>query len=577
MPNNEGTNSELYAYQIIDHLVQLGITYFCIAPGSRSSALTLAAASHPKVETLVHFDERGLAFHALGYSKASLKPCAIIVTSGTAVGNLLPAVMEASASRIPMILLTADRPHELRDCGSNQTADHIKIFGNHTRWQIDLACHDPRLPSSYLPSALSYAVFMSQQSPSGPVHINCMFREPLHSLHPVEYTSTQSKMVEYLPSIATCSEETLQAIEEKLTSHSSGMILVGSLSREKDAKAIFELATRLQWPVVSDITSFMRPYCHSSPCIPYFDPLIKNTDSPDVECVLHFGDRIVSKGIAEWLFKEKPEYILIADHPDRYDPKGQVTTRLFCDISWFCKHLGERIKATPSKLLHSWDLGSKEINREVKQFFSDKESISEVGLITSLASEIPKNWNLFLANSMPVRDADSFFYPENFTGKIFVNRGVSGIDGNVSTAVGIAAAMQMPLIALLGDLTFMHDMNAITQVASSPTPVILVIVNNGGGGIFSFLPIAAKAKQFEKYFATTHDFHFEEISKFAEIPFFRPSSKQALLSIWQDLKQHPRSCFIEVVTDRKENVEKHGEIHKILTEALCPQEELTAR
>jgi 2-succinyl-5-enolpyruvyl-6-hydroxy-3-cyclohexene-1-carboxylate synthase len=292
---------------------------------------------------------------------------------------------------------------------------------------------------------------------------------------------------------------------------------------------------------------------------------------------LHFGDRIVSKTISEWLFREKPEYILIADHPDRYDPKGQVTSRLFCDISWFCKYLGEHIETNPSKILHSSGHASKEINRELQQFFSDKESISEVGLITSLASEIPKNWNVFLANSMPVRDADSFFYPENFTGKIFVNRGVSGIDGNISTAVGIAAALQTPLIALLGDLTFMHDMNAITQVASSPTPVILLIVNNGGGGIFSFLPIAAKAKQFEKYFATTHDFHFEEISKFAGIPFFRPSSKNGLLSIWQDLKENPRSCFIEVVTDRNENVEEHIEIHKILKEVLCSQEELTAR
>jgi 2-succinyl-5-enolpyruvyl-6-hydroxy-3-cyclohexene-1-carboxylate synthase len=577
MPNDEGTNSELYAYQIIDHLVQLGITYFCIAPGSRSSALTLAAASHPKVETLVHFDERGLAFHALGYSKASVKPCAIIVTSGTAVGNLLPAVMEASASRIPMILLTADRPHELRDCGSNQTADHIKIFGNTVRWQIDLACYDPRLPSSYLPSALSYAVFMSKKAPTGPVHINCMFREPLHCLDPVEHTSTQSKMVEYLPSIATCSEETLQVIEQKLTSYSSGMILVGSVSRQEDAKAILELATKLQWPLVSDITSFMRPYCDKSPCIPYFDPLIKNSNSPDIECVLHFGDRVVSKTISEWLFRQKPEYILIADHPDRYDPKGQVTTRLFCDISWFCKHLGERINANPSNLLHSWGHASKEINRELQQFFSGKENISEVGLITSLASNMPKDWNLFLANSMPVRDADSFFYPDNFAGKIFVNRGVSGIDGNVSTAVGIAAALQIPLIALLGDLSFMHDMNAITQVASSPTPVILVIVNNGGGGIFSFLPIAGKAKQFEKYFATSHDFHFEEISKFAGIPFFRPSCKNGLLSIWEDLKENPRSCFIEVVTDRKENLEEHIEIHKILTEALCSQEQLMVR
>jgi len=574
---SDGKNNEAWAFEIIDQLVNLGVSYFCISPGSRSSSLTLAAASHPRVETLVHFDERAMAFHALGYAKASLKPAAIIVTSGTAAGNLLPALMEASACRIPLIVLTADRPPELRECGANQTAPQVNLFGNFVRWDVDLPCAEDRLQGSYLASTLSYAVFMSMQSPSGPVHLNCMFREPLYDSGPEIQTPPSKRRKQYEKSIATISDAALETLGQKLSSYSSGMILVGSLADPKDAKAIVELGKLMKWPVVSDITSFLRSDSEQPPCIPYFDPIIKNAEELKVDCVLHIGDRIVSKTIADWISHNSPDYYLVADHPDRYDPKGEITHRVHANISWLCKHIPPYLQTMESNLLSPCLKYSEVIKEEFNQMMISSGEISEPGVIHMLSTSMPRNWNVFLSNSMPVRDADSFFYPENYQGKVFVNRGVSGIDGNVSTAAGIAAGLQSPVVAVLGDLAFMHDMNAIIQIAKSSIPIIMLVINNGGGGIFSFLPIHEKRANFEEYFATAHDYHFEKIAEFAGLEFYRPSSMEDLTQTWENLKASPRSCFIEVVTGREENLNLHKMIHQTLKRSLCSALEPTAR
>lgn len=574
---SEGKNNEAWAFEIIDQLVNLGVTYFCISPGSRSSSLTLAAANHPKAQTLVHFDERAIAFHALGYAKASLKPAAIIVTSGTAAGNLLPALMEASASRIPLIVLTADRPPELRDCGANQTASQVNLFGNFVRWDVDLPCAEERLQGNYLASTLSYAVFMSMQSPSGPVHLNCMFREPLYQSGAEFQRPAVTQIKQYERSITTLSDAALQTLAQKLSCYSSGMILVGSLSDPNDAKAIVELGKLMKWPIASDITSFVRSHSEQPPCIPYFDPIIKNTEGLEVDCVLHIGDRIVSKTIAEWISHNSADYYVVADHPDRYDPKGEITYRLHTNISWFCKHITPHLQTKESNLLIPCLKYSEVIKEEFNQMMISSGEISEPLVIHMLSTRMPKDWNIFLSNSMPARDADSFFYPENYQGKVFLNRGVSGIDGNVSTASGIAAGLKDPVVAVLGDLAFMHDMNAIIQIAKSPIPVIMVVINNGGGGIFSFLPIQDKTANFEEYFATAHTYHFEKIAEFAGLEFYRPSSMEDLAQTWENVKASPRSCFIEVVTDREENLNLHKTIHQTLKKSLCSALELTAR
>lgn len=250
------------AFWIVDQLVQQGIEHFCLAPGSRSTPLALAAAEHPKAKIHVHFDERGVGFLATG-----LKNAAVIVTSGTAVGNLLPSVMEAHHTCTPMILLTADRPHELRDSGANQTTDQVKIFQSYVRWQTDIATS---LDESYFRSIAAQGFFHSRQNPPGPVHINCPFREPL--FNPDSVSEGKPMHLAFPRLYATT------------TVHASkGLIVVGRLPERDDIHSILELAKRIQWPVYADILSNAR-------CTPTAEQIREVSFQPDA--VLHFGDRL---------------------------------------------------------------------------------------------------------------------------------------------------------------------------------------------------------------------------------------------------------------------------------------------
>ena len=299
------------ASSIIDQLVQQGVRHFCMAPGSRCTPLVQAATN-----LHVHFDERGTGFQALGMAKASGEPAAIIVTSGTAVGNLLPAVMEAHHSCIPLILLTADRPFELRDCGANQATDQVKLFGSFVRGQFDLPVS---AEASAIRSTIAHAYFLSKQNPPGPVQINCQFREPFP-----EFIACKGKRIDLtFPKLIA---------EPKLTTHSKGLILIGKLPHPDEIHPILALAKRLQWPVFSDILSNGRCF-PSSEQIRHFDWIEKPT--PDL--VLHFGERMTSKRVLQWLSKIGAELIHISPYPFLQDPERLVTARVQSDIAPFCE------------------------------------------------------------------------------------------------------------------------------------------------------------------------------------------------------------------------------------------------
>ncbi len=242
------------AFWIIDQLISQGIDRFCIAPGSRNTPLVVAAAEHPKAKALVHYDERGLGFYALGFAKGAKRPAAVITTSGTAAGNLMPSVMEAHHSAIPMILLTSDRPAELRDCGANQTSDQLKLFGHFVRWQADLP---PALTENYFRSMAAQGVFHATQNPPGPVQLNCQFREPFERPFPSLPSASRIHFALFPPDSASHRDARQQ-----------GVILIGEIG--SDPRPILKLAKRLQWPVFDDILSNARLH-PSSEQIRHFD------------------------------------------------------------------------------------------------------------------------------------------------------------------------------------------------------------------------------------------------------------------------------------------------------------------
>lgn len=550
-----------WATLIIDQLVQLGVSYFVISPGSRSTPLAIAIAEHPspQLSAHIHFDERGTAFHALGYAKGSKNLAAVLVTTGTAAGNLLPAIMEASQSFIPTLFITCDRPPELRDCGANQTIDQVKIFSSFVRWEIDLPCPSSSLSAEYLRSSLAQAVFRAMDTPQGPVHINCMFREPLTSPY-VSYPSLPPCL--YASSERIPSQATLHEWGSLLNQSSRGIILLGSLPPLPTRKAFYALAEKLGWPIFPDILSGAREDRLHTHTIPYYDLILKNIQNLRPDLVLHIGDRMVSKTVQEWLKKNPPaHYLSVSDHPFRQDPLHAVTHRMAAPPLAFCEMLLPFLTDHASEeWLSEWQELSALIASKLTEWKQRDSSINEPAIALSL-THIPRDWAIFVSNSMPIRDADMFLFPKEGLSPLFANRGVSGIDGNIATAVGIAQGKNTPTVALLGDMAALHDLNSLAQLKQAPYPVICIIINNGGGGIFSFFKGPAQKPCFEEFFACSHSYSFKHAALLFDLPFFYPQTQDDYDQLLHSCIEKRKSCIIEVVTKRHENLTLHESLY----------------
>ena len=502
------------AFWIIDQLIQQGITHFCIAPGSRNTPLIVAATEHPQATTIVHYDERGFGFYALGYAKGAKKPAAIIATSGTAIGNLLPSVMEAHHSHTPMILLTGDRPVELRDCGANQTSDQVKLFSPFVRWQGDLP---PELSETYFRSTIGQALFHAVENPPGPVHINCQFREPL-----VRAGSFKSgSPIHFAPSH-------IQS-DPIRTNASRGLILIGNIP--EDPLPILELAKQLRWPVCADILSNARNNM-SETQIRHFDWIAKTSPHLKPEFILHFGDRLTSKQILEW-----PVTLHVSPYPHLQDPKRSLQMRARSDIAPFCKTFQGNTDLT---WLDAWKKRDLEIETQFQSLFRSPAPFTEAHAMQCLSAQIPPDTAIFLGNGMPIRDADRFLFPKKCRG-FFSNRGLSGIDGNIATAAGLANGLGGPVIAFLGDQTCLHDLNSLPLLKKTDHPVTLIISNNFGGGVFSHLPIANWAHM-DTHIAASHSWRFGDAARMFGLPYL-PFDKISFAE----------SAVIELVTSRQDN------------------------
>lgn len=546
---------------VIDTLLAQGVKYFCLSPGSRSTPLMLAISRVPKECICVHFDERGLGFHALGFAKASNSPVVILVTTGTAVANLLPAIAEASASRIPLIVLSADRPPELRDCGANQTMDQVHLFKPFTKWEIDLAFSDPLASDAYLISSIAYA---ANRSLKGPVQVNCMIREPLFSSSLLEQREYSSCL--YEPVISIPPTSSFEKWAQLLSEYENGIILLGSGALQKNTASILVLAEKLGWPIFSDILSGGRQIGNHPFHMQYPDLFLKSYPDIKADVILHIGDGIVSKTITKWISNQKDiPYFLVTDHSSRQDPEHRVSRRIECEGSLFCHMLNQFIFPKTTPWAPFWKNGSEIIKKELDDFFSSNTTFSEPSILHSLKEFS----HLFLSNSMPIRDADLFLFSDTGTSLVAANRGISGIDGNIATVTGIATATKQPLVAILGDLAVLHDLNSFALSKKSSSPIFFIIINNQGGGIFSFLPISEKREVFEELVATAHDYSFEFIAKTFSLSFYSVDSLDAWENTWNEALTQNKSCIIECHTQRDDNVQNHENIYTRIKTSLC--------
>ncbi len=568
--------NESNAKLIISELVKSSVRYFLIAPGSRSTPLALAASENPLAKTIVHFDERGLAFAGVGIAKASQNPVCLICTSGTAVANFYPAIIEASMSFAPLIILVADRPAELRDTGSNQTIDQVKMFGSYLKWEIDLPCSDPYLPKDFLGRTINQACYRAKNSPPGPVLINAMIREPLftpgkrgiskESLSPLPQTN-------YFLSERTLREEDVMSIAADLSKYEKGIVIVGSLPPSQNLESIYSVAMKLQWPIFADSLSGVRSLGRDSSLVPYYNHLLQATYSsekmlPDI--VLYLGGHIVSKTLLKWLKTfEAKRFYHVANFPDRHDSNHQVTDRIECDPTQFCQNIGFFLKSrAPSVWLSLWREYSLHIEEVLVTFFEDSLHLSEPHTVFSLLKANSESFLLFFSNSLPIRYADTFFFPKEPSAMIFGNRGVSGIDGIIASAVGVAEGSKKPLIAFIGDLAFLHDINSLALAKELSLPIIFIVLNNSGGGMFHFLPIAENRKFMDSFIATKHAFKMEGFAKAFDIPYSKPTSLSDYQTTLSIALENQKLQIIEIETNADENFLFHGQIEQYVRKKM---------
>jgi 2-succinyl-5-enolpyruvyl-6-hydroxy-3-cyclohexene-1-carboxylate synthase len=508
----------LRAALLIEGCIQKGIKTFAIAPGSRSTPLTLAAAEHPEAKTLVHFDERGLAFWALGAAKAKQDPVAIITTSGTAVANCLPAICEAQLTHVPLLVLSADRPDELHGIGANQTMSQKGLFGEHVKADASICISDETVAEKDILDTLHNLVQkMSSDRNPGPVHLNCQIREPLYaSIETREWCLEQ--VTSWEASSKTCLNVTSQEadLSAEMDLSGEGVFLVGDI-HPQDAPSVLKLSQSKGIPIIADIQSGLRH--HSIP----------KERLKAVDWIIVFGSRFVSKALLEDIKETTKKQIWVSPFDSVQNPTAKDYMRWNVTIAHAVNVLDSKIKKQES--LH--------VKKAPAENSFYEECIQR--LSASLNNEV-----VFIGNSSLIRRCDAAWSSSQSSPQsIFTNRGVSGIDGNLATVAGITESLKRPTVALLGDITVLHDMASLNLLRKSPVPITLIIFNDNGGRIFESLPVAKQTLHLETFFVAPHEINFQNIMKSHDIPFFLHSENQPLENL-KSLVQKPVTKCIEI-------------------------------
>ena len=558
--------NRLWADLLVEELVRCGVGLFCLAPGSRSTPLVQAVAANPEARPLIHFDERGTAFAALGYARATGRPAAWVTTSGTAVANGLPAVVEASVDGVPLVLLTADRPPELRDTGANQTIPQPALFGEFVRWRFDLPAPADEIDPAFVLTTADQAVHRAVGRPRGPVHLNCMFREPLAAEamddeRLAAWRASGEPYTRYLTPDAV-DRAAVADLAARLRGIERGLVVAGRLRTRAEGEAAALLAEALGWPLLPDVGSQVRFEDAPAAC-PFYDQTLGSDGFREgfaPEAVVHLGGRVTSKRLARFLADARPDpLVVVRDDPFRFDPDHRVTDRVVADVEAFCRALAgevERGAESPTPWLKAWRSASAAVAGVLDAYFQESDAITEPA-VARLAARAGAG--LVLAASMPVRDADAFAALGESAPLVASNRGASGIDGTVATAAGFARGLGAPVTLLIGDLALLHDLNALALLRDGP-PVTVVAVNNDGGGIFHFLPIAEHAGVFEPYFGTPHGLGFGHAARMFGLAYHRPETLADLDAALEEARSSGRSALIEVRTERVANRALHADL-----------------
>ncbi|WP_338804943.1 2-succinyl-5-enolpyruvyl-6-hydroxy-3-cyclohexene-1-carboxylic-acid synthase [Xenorhabdus griffiniae] len=521
-----------WAELLLEALTRHGLRHVCIAPGSRSTSLTLAAAENHKLICHTHFDERGLGYLALGLAKAGKEPIAVIVTSGTAVANLYPSLIEAGLTGERLVFLTADRPPELIDCGANQAIRQIGIFASHPAQTLALPRPTTEIPASWLVSSIDNAMSNLKH---GALHINCPFAEPLYGNEMTAHQDWLQTLGAWWkghepwlaePEVHT----TLKAVDWDIWQKKRGIVLAGRMSAD-EGKYVAQWAKEMSWPLIGDVLS------QTGQPLPCTDLWLTHSRTQEIlaqgQLVIQFGASLTGKRLLQWQAKCQPEqYWIVDSSAGRLDPANHRGRKFTCSVTdWLREH--------PAYSRAPW---AEELNLWSKSAFKCVETkltgeFSEAAVAHQLHQLLPEQGQLFVGNSLVVRLVDALGQlPVGYP--VYSNRGASGIDGLIATAAGVQQATNKPTLTIIGDISALYDLNSLALLRHLSAPMLLIIVNNNGGQIFSLLPTPQEERQ--RFYCMPQDVNFDHVAAMFGLNYAAPQN-------WPELKR----CA-QQVWDRKE-------------------------
>lgn len=541
---------------------RLGLTTAVICPGSRSTPLAIALAQAEKIEAIPVLDERSASFFALGIARQLKQPVVLLATSGTAGANFYPAVIEARESRVPLLVLTADRPPELRNCHSGQTIDQLKLFGTYPNWQAELAV--PSLEMGMLRYWRQTAIHAWERSlyaVPGPVHLNLPFRDPLAPLpdgSASESLACQFHSEDFFENANISPTPLLPATPTPLFpdwQSDRGIIIAGvaQVRQTRDyCQAIAHLAKTLKFPVLAEGLSPVRNYVDLNPyLISTYDLILRNqqlADKLNSFVAIQVGELPTSKELRSWLERTQPRYWIVDPCDHNLDPLHGKTTHLRMSIQQLVQTYPFEPRST-SDYLQIWCTAEAKVRRAVDSTMADMNQMFEGKAAWLLSKSLPPGTPIFIANSMPVRDVEFFWVPSNSAVQPFFNRGANGIDGTLSTALGIAHR-QPSSVMLTGDLALLHDTNGFLIRNKFVGHLTIVLINNNGGGIFEMLPISKFEPPFEEFFATPQNINFAHLCQTYNV-------EHELITSWEQFQQRLNPLptqgirVLEIRTNRK--------------------------
>jgi len=547
----------------VDALADSGMRHACVSPGSRSTPLALALARHDDVSVHVHLDERSSAFFALGIAMSTGAPAAVACTSGTAAANIYPAVVEASMSRVPLLVLSADRPPELRGVGANQAIDQLDLFGRHAKLFVDAPVPGDRPDASWWQGLAIEAARAVLAHPPGPVHVNLPFREPLapsgeepglERAEPVRPASVRSA--------ARTRRSDVEALQSEVSGVERGVVVAGPLRR--DASPAVDLARTLGWPLLAEPTSGLRvPGALSAGQLLLSNEAFVASHVPDL--VLQLGAAPTSRSGLSFVALARR---LVVIDPDVHvaDPARHASVSVRADPASLSRAFVGRLQpCAESSWARGWHAADRAAREAVDRVLDAWDDPFEGRVARDLADSVPDGGALVVGSSMPVRDLDTFMRPRVGI-RVHANRGASGIDGFVSTALGVATS-GVPTFALLGDLTLLHDAGGLLWSGGRGYDAVFVVLNNDGGAIFSFLAQRA-LPEFERLFATPHGLDLSKIAQASRVGHLLVERADDLVPAVTKASGSGGVWLVEVPSDRDVNVARHAEVGAAVATAL---------